>query len=72
MRKATISKAGREQECEIGKEEAAKPVLPEQFCMECKTVLGQAKKSTRGMPWHWEPMKGAAICEKPRGAESRP
>ena len=32
---------------------------------------GQARKSARGMPWHQEPTKDAAICEKPRGAESR-
>ena len=32
---------------------------------------GQATKSARGMPWHQEPTKDAAICEKPRGAESR-
>ena len=32
---------------------------------------GQAKKSARGMPWHWEPKKGVAIYEKPRLAESR-
>ena len=29
---------------------------------------GQAKKSARGMPWHWEPKKDVANCEKPRGA----
>ena len=33
--------------------------------------FGQARKSARGMPWHWEPMKGVAIYEKPRLAESR-
>ena len=33
--------------------------------------FGQATKSVRGMPWHQEPTKDAAICEKPRGAESR-
>ena len=32
---------------------------------------GQATKSARGMPWHWEPMKDAVNCEKPRGAVSR-
>ena len=32
---------------------------------------GQATKSTRGMPWHWEPMKDAVNCEKPRGAVSK-
>ena len=37
-----------------------------------KIMLGQARKSARGMPWHWEPTKGVAIYEKPRGAESRP
>ena len=31
---------------------------------------GQATKSARGMPWHQEPTKDAAICEKPRGGES--
>ena len=32
----------------------------------------QAKKSTRRMPWHWEPTKDATSCEKPRGgANSR-
>ena len=36
-----------------------------------RLLTGQAKKSARGMPWHWEPKKDAAICEKPRGAESR-
>ena len=34
-------------------------------------INGQATKSARGMPWHQEPTKDAAICEKPRGAESR-
>ena len=32
---------------------------------------GQATKSARGMPWHWEPKKDAVNCEKPRGAVSR-
>ena len=32
---------------------------------------GQATKSARGMPWHQEPTKDAAICDKPRLAESR-
>ena len=27
---------------------------------------GQAKKSTRRMPWHWEPMKDVISCEKLR------
>ena len=28
---------------------------------------GQVRKSTRRMPWHWEPMKDVISCEKPRG-----
>ena len=32
---------------------------------------GQATKSARGMPWHQEPTKDAAICDKPRLVESR-
>ena len=32
---------------------------------------GQAIKSARGMPWHWEPMKDVAIYDKPRLVESR-
>ena len=31
---------------------------------------GQATKGARGMPWHQEPMKDAAICDKLRGGES--
>ena len=32
----------------------------------------QANKSTRGMPWHWEPKKDVISCDKPRGgANSR-
>ena len=31
---------------------------------------GQATKSARGMPWHWEPTKDATNCDKPRGAVS--
>ena len=31
-------------------------------------LLGQAKKSTRGMPWHQEPMKDVISCDKLRGA----
>ena len=32
----------------------------------------QANKSTRGMPWHWEPKKDVTSCDKPRGgANSR-
>ena len=27
---------------------------------------GQAKKSTRRMPWHWEPMKDVISCDKLR------
>ena len=30
-------------------------------------IIGQAKKSTRGMPWHWEPMKDVTSCDKLRG-----
>ena len=33
-----------------------------------RTKTGQAKKSARGMPWHWEPTKDVTSCEKPRGA----
>ena len=32
---------------------------------------GQATKGARGMPWHQEPTKDVAICDKPRLAESR-
>ena len=32
---------------------------------------GQATKSAWRMPWRQEPKKDVAICEKPRGAESR-
>ena len=31
---------------------------------------GQATKSTRGMPWHREPMKDVTNCDKPRGVVS--
>ena len=31
---------------------------------------GQATKSTRGMPWHQEPMKDVTNCDKLRGAVS--
>ena len=31
---------------------------------------GQATKGARGMPWHQEPMKDAAICDKLRVGES--
>ena len=31
-------------------------------------LLGQAKKSARGMPWHQEPMKDVISCDKLRGA----
>ena len=31
----------------------------------------QASKGARWMPWHMEPMKDVASCEKPRGAASR-
>ena len=30
-------------------------------------LLGQAKKSARGMPWHQEPKKDVTSCDKPRG-----
>ena len=33
-----------------------------------KTIIGQAKKSARGMPWHQEPMKDVISCDKLRGA----
>ena len=33
-------------------------------------INGQATKSTRGMPWHREPMKDVTNCDKPRGAVS--
>ena len=29
-------------------------------------LLGQAKKSARGMPWHQEPMKDVISCDKLR------
>ena len=32
---------------------------------------GQATKSARGMPWHWEPKKDVVNCDKPRGVVSR-
>ena len=32
---------------------------------------GQARKSARGMPWHWEPKKDVANCDKPRGAVNK-
>ena len=32
-----------------------------------RTKTGQAKKSARRMPWHWEPMKDATSCDKPWG-----
>ena len=34
------------------------------------SLQDQAKKSIGWMPWHQLPKKDAAICEKPRGAES--
>ena len=35
----------------------------------CKAnaLIGQAKKSARGMPWHQEPMKDVISCDKLRG-----
>ena len=32
---------------------------------------GQARKSARGMPWHWEPMKDVVNCDKLRGAVNK-
>ena len=32
---------------------------------------GEATKSTRGMPWHQEPMKDVTNCDKLRGAVSK-
>jgi len=29
-------------------------------------LIGQVKKSIRGMPWHWEPTKDVISCEKLR------
>ena len=34
-------------------------------------VCGQVSKSKRWMPWHLEPKKDVAICDKPRGADKR-
>ena len=34
-------------------------------------IKGQATKSARGMPWHWEPMKDVVNCDKLRGAVNR-
>ena len=34
-------------------------------------LLGQAKKSARGMPWHQEPMKDVISCDKLRGAANK-
>ncbi len=31
----------------------------------------QVSKSKRWMPWHLEPKKDVAICDKPRGADKR-
>ena len=36
-----------------------------------KLTIGQATKSTRGMPWHQEPMKDVTNCDKLRGAVSK-
>ena len=33
-----------------------------------RTRKVQAKKSTRRMPWHWEPKKDVTSCDKLRGA----
>ena len=32
-------------------------------------VCGQISKSKRWMPWHLEPKKDVAICDKPRGVD---
>ena len=32
---------------------------------------GQATKGAKRMPWHQEPKKDAAICDKPRGVEKQ-
>ena len=35
-------------------------------------LIGQVKKSTGRMPWHWEPMKDVTSCDKLRaGANIR-
>ena len=31
-----------------------------------QVLIGQVKKSIRGMPWHWEPKKDVISCEKLR------
>ena len=31
-----------------------------------QVLIGQVKKSIRGMPWHWEPTKDVISCEKLR------
>ena len=31
------------------------------------SLIGQAIKSARGMPWHQEPMKDVTSCDKLRG-----
>ena len=36
-----------------------------------ESLRGQATKSARGMPWHWEPKKDVVNCDKPWGAVSR-
>ena len=36
-----------------------------------KVPNGQAKKGTRGMPWHQEPMKEVISCENLRGAANK-
>ena len=40
------------------------------IALERGKITDQANKSIGWMPWHQLPMKDAAICEKPRGAES--
>ena len=40
-------------------------------CADADFDEDQANKSARGMPWHQEPTKDVAICDKPRLVESR-
>ena len=34
---------------------------------EPRSLIGQARKSARGMPWHQEPTKDVTSCDKLRG-----
>ena len=38
-----------------------------EICGNTNGELVQATKSTRRMPWHWEPMKDVISCDKLRG-----